>query len=296
LASPRAAPGSPGPAAPIGVFDSGVGGLTVARALRDALPAERLVYFGDTARVPYGDKSARTVTAYSLEIAAALVGSGVKALVVACNTASALAVAAIRRAYPDLPVRGVVGPGARAAVSASPEGSIGVVGTRATIASRAYERAILDLAPSAQVHAAPCPLFVPLVEERWFDHPVTRLVIAEYLDPLLARGIDTLLLGCTHYPFLAPAIRSHAGPGVTVVDSATACAHAVREMLFDLRILAPQAGGGTASSRPPAIEVRLTDAPDRFLAIANEHLGLGIDPASIQVVPPDRLGAVGAEA
>lgn len=268
--------------APIGIFDSGVGGLTVARAIRDALPRESLVYLGDTARVPYGDKSAKTVTAYSLEIASALVARGVKAIVVACNTASALAIEPVRDRFPDLPVRGVIGPGAQAAVAASKNGAIGVIGTRATITSRAYERAIHDRSPTSNVHATACPLFVPLVEEEWLDSPVTRQVIAHYIDPLLEKGIDTLLLGCTHYPFLIDAVRAHVGPSVEVVDSATATATALRALLHDQQIAAPDASH-------PDLEVILTDAPDRFLTIANRHLSLSLDPSAIVVTPPDRL-------
>ncbi|HUO51035.1 MAG TPA: glutamate racemase, partial [Gemmatimonadaceae bacterium] len=186
-------------AAPIGVFDSGLGGLTVVHELRRQLPAERLIYFGDTARVPYGPKSPDTVRRYAAEITEWLIAQGVKAVVVACNTATAHALPMLRERFP-LPVIGVIEPGARAAVRASASGRIGVIGTSGTIASGAYERAIRALRPGAEVTSRACPLFVPLVEEGWLDTPATRLVADEYLRPLAEHGCDALVLGCTHYP------------------------------------------------------------------------------------------------
>ena len=215
-----------GPAAPLGVFDSGIGGLTVARAVIERLPHESVLYFGDTARVPYGPKSPDTVRRYSGEILAYLLQRGVKAVVVACNTSTAHALDALRERSP-VPVIGVIEPGARAAVAASPSGRIGVIGTAGTIASGAYQRAITALRPDATVHAQACPLLVPLVEEGWFEHPATELIAREYLEPLRRANVDALVLGCTHYPLLKGLLGRVMGPGVTLVDSAEETAKAV---------------------------------------------------------------------
>ncbi|MGH8047879.1 MAG: glutamate racemase, partial [Chthoniobacterales bacterium] len=204
---------------PIGVFDSGIGGLTVAAALQKLLPAERIFYIGDTARVPYGGKSRRTIERYSVEIAGLLLAEQAKLIVVACNTASALGVPRLKQLF-KIPVQGVIDPGAAAAVRASKSGRIGVIGTRATIGSRAYEQAIHELSPDAKVFAEACPLLVPLIEEGWFDDEVTDRILHRYLDPLLGEGIDTLVLGCTHYPLLRDAIGRVAGESVMLVDSA----------------------------------------------------------------------------
>ena len=216
--------------APLGVFDSGIGGLTVARALFERLPKESVIYFGDTARVPYGPKSPETVRRYSAEILAYLVKRGVKAVVVACNTSTAHALDHLK-ASASVPVVGVIEPGARAAVAATKSGTIGVIGTAGTIASGAYERAIRTLRPDARVHAQACPLFVPLVEEGWFDHPATELIAREYLEPLKQAKVDVLVLGCTHYPLLKPLLSRVMGPGVTLVDSAEETAMAVASEL-----------------------------------------------------------------
>ncbi len=229
--------------APLGVFDSGIGGLTVAHALFERLPAESVVYFGDTARVPYGPKSPETVRRYSAEILEYLVGRGVKMVVVACNTSTAQALEHLRACSP-VPVVGVIEPGARAAVRASPSGRIGVIGTAGTIASGAYERAIHAVAAGATVHARACPLFVPLVEEGWFDHPATELIAREYLAPLAAAGVDALVLGCTHYPLLKPLLARVMGPGVRLIDSAEETAEAVRQELAARQLLAPAGAAG----------------------------------------------------
>ncbi|MGH7537918.1 MAG: glutamate racemase, partial [Gemmatimonadales bacterium] len=200
-------------AAPLGVFDSGIGGLTVARALFENLPRESVIYFGDTARVPYGPKSPETVRRYSAEILAFLLHQGVKAVVVACNTSTAHALDYLR-AYAPVPVVGVIEPGARAAVAATASGRIGVIGTAGTVASGAYERAIKALRPDATVVSQACPLFVPLVEEGWFEHPATQLVAREYLLPLERAHVDVLVLGCTHYPLLKPLLAGVLGPAV----------------------------------------------------------------------------------
>ena len=212
--------------APLGVFDSGIGGLTVAHALFERLPQESVIYFGDTARVPYGPKSPETVRRYSAEILAYLVKRGVKAVVVACNTSTAHALEHLK-ANASVPVVGVIEPGARAAVAATKTGTIGVIGTAGTIASGAYERAIKKLRPDARVHPQACPLFVPLVEEGWFDHPATELIAREYLEPLKRARVDVLVLGCTHYPLLKPLLARVMGPGVTLVDSAEETAKGV---------------------------------------------------------------------
>ena len=207
------------PDAAIGVFDSGVGGLTVVRQILERLPGESIVYLGDTARVPYGTKSPRTVIRYALNCARILMEQNVKLLVVACNTASSCALDALREKY-DVPVVGVIEPGARAAAARSPQGHIGVIGTAATIASGAYPRAIAALLPAARVACQACPLLVPLAEEGWTEGDVPRAAACRYLGPLLEEGMDTIVLGCTHYPLLKPVIAEVAGEPVTLVDSA----------------------------------------------------------------------------
>jgi glutamate racemase len=261
---------------PIGVFDSGIGGLTVVAELQRLLPAEQIFYIGDTARVPYGGKSRRTIERYSVEIAGLLLAEQAKIIVVACNTASALAVPRLKQIF-NLPVQGVIDPGAEAAVRSTRNGRIGVIGTRATIASRAYEQAIHALAPEAQVFAGACPLLVPLIEEAMFDDPITDEVLRRYLDPLLAEDIDTLVLGCTHYPLLAGAIARVAGEGVALVDSAQNCALAVEKILHGQAISAPerQLGG---------LQVALTDATEGFLRVAEEALELEIGDVKLRAV------------
>lgn len=254
---------------PIGVFDSGIGGLTVVSALRAVLPNESIFYLGDTARVPYGGKSAATVQRYSLEIAAMLLGENAKSVVVACNTASALALAQLEQTLP-VPVTGVILPGAQAAVAKTRTGHVGVIGTRATIKSGAYEKALRGLNPDVRVTARACPLLVPLIEEGWLQSSITDEIIMQYLEPLLEDRIDTLVLGCTHYPLLRGAIERLLGGEVALVDSAENCANAVRELLLREDLCAP----ATESGR---LHVTLTDPPDNFLRVAREalHLDLG---------------------
>jgi glutamate racemase len=259
-----------GDARPIGIFDSGLGGLTVLRAVRERMPNEALIYFGDTARVPYGTKSVETVTRFSREIVEFLVGHDVKAIVVACNSASALAVPVLMAEY-ALPMMGVIGPGARLAVERSPSGRIGVIGTRATIASGAYERAIVGLRPDAAVVGQACPLFVSLVEEGWTDRPATRLIAEEYLAPLRGR-VDALILGCTHYPLLKPLIAELMGPDVVLVDSAESCAVELRRLLDERNLRAPDpAIGGTAGER-----FYVSDAPELFAKLSTRFLGRNV--------------------
>ena len=257
--------------APIGIFDSGIGGLTVAAAIMRALPDERVIYLGDTARVPYGPKSPETVVRYSRQIASWLLEQQVKAIVVACNTATAHALAVLQAECP-VPVIGVVEPGARAAAAATRSGRIGVIGTTGTINSRAYHRAIAALAPAACVTSAACPLFVPLVEEEgWLDHPATRLIAETYLAPLRAASVDTLVLGCTHYPLIASVIGATVGREVTLVDSAAETARALRAVLATFGLQA-SAGGASRHHRFVA-----TDAPDTFRRIGQRFIGPTLD-------------------
>ena len=266
---------SAGRGAPIGVFDSGIGGLTVARELMRQLPAESIVYVGDTARVPYGPKSPETVRRYSREIAAYLLTQGVKAVVVACNTATAHALGALCAELP-VPVIGVVEPGARAALAlgTAPRGGprrVGVIGTVGTVRSGAYERALRAIAPEVDVVARPCPLFVPLVEEGWLRHDATRLVAHEYLDPLRDHHIDTLVLGCTHYPLLKPLIADVVGGDVRLIDSAEETAAEAGRVLADADL---RAGAGEA---PPRHRFVVTDAPDQFSRTAAHFLGAPLE-------------------
>ena len=256
--------------APLGVFDSGLGGLTVVRALRAALPSEHIVYLGDTARVPYGTKGAATVVKYALGCAHHLVGRGVKAIVIACNTVSAVAPDSMRVEL-DLPVLGVIEPGARAAVAASRTGRIGVLATAGTIASGAYPRAVAQESTRAEVIGQSAPLLVPLAEEGWTEGEVPRLAARRYLEPLAKARVDVILLGCTHYPLLRGVLSAEAhalmGPEVTLVDSADATAVSVREFLIT-RGLARDEGRG-----PGGIELLVTDLPKTFREVAGRFLG-----------------------
>lgn len=252
--------------AAIGVFDSGVGGLTVLKALMERLPLESTVYLGDTARVPYGTKSADVVTQYSLANARALAEYDIKLLVVACNTASAVALPALREKLP-IPVVGVIEPGAKVAAEATRTGKVAVIGTPGTIASGAYTQALHAIRPSLEVHSQACPLFVPLAEEGWVDGEVPRLVAQEYLGQgFLSGGVDTLVLGCTHYPLLTHVIEQVAGPRVTLVDSAHATADEVARVLR-----------GEALHRTERLAVErhflVTDTPKRFLEVGARFLG-----------------------
>ncbi len=263
-------------AGPIGVFDSGIGGLTVASAIQRLLPAENIFYLGDTARVPYGGKSRRTIERYSVEIGGLLLAEQAKIIVVACNTASALAVPRLKDLF-NVPVQGVIDPGAAAACRSSRNGRIGVIGTRATISSRAYEQAIHAIDPAAKVFVEACPLLVPLIEEGMFEDPITDSVLRRYLDALLAEGIDTLVLGCTHYPLLRDAIARVAGECVTLVDSAQNCAIAVHELLEQNGLSAPARQIGN-------LQVALTDASEGFLRLAERELDLTIGDVHLRAV------------
>ena len=262
---------------PIGVFDSGLGGLTVVHELMQVLPDERIIYFGDTARVPYGPKSAETVRRYALQIGEWLVTQGVKVVVVACNTATAHALPALREVLP-VPVIGVIEPGARAAVAATTGNSVGVIGTAGTIASGAYERALKALSPSLEVHAKACPLLVPLVEEGWTEHNATRLIVQEYLQPLREANVDTVVLGCTHYPLLAHTIAQEAGPHVRLIDSARETASETARLLRDnaWECNAPMPAE-LAQYRSTQYRFVASDAPEHFLRLGRHFLGDAID-------------------
>jgi glutamate racemase len=251
-------------ASPIGIFDSGIGGLTVVRAVYERLPHESTVYFGDTARVPYGPKSPETVTRYSLEILDWLLKQGVKAVVIACNTSTAHALETLQTQSP-VPVIGVIEPGARAAAAASTTGPIGVIGTAGTIASNAYARAIQRARPGTRVEQKACPLFVPLVEEGWFEHPAAELIAREYLEPLRQARVDTLVLGCTHYPLLKPLLQRVMGPEVRLIDSGEETAAAVEQALGTASLAAP--AGATAVHRFAVSddEVRFRQVGARFI-------------------------------
>ena len=261
---------------PIGVFDSGIGGLTTVRELFQRLPRESVVYFGDTARLPWGNKSKETVTRFSVEIASFLVRQNVKCVVVACNTASSHALDTLRERF-GVPVIGVIEPAARAAVAASPRGRIGVVGTLATVGSNSYADAIARLAPGAVVSQRACPLFVPLVEEGWLDHAVTRQVAEEYLAELKSADLESLILGCTHYPMLAPLLRSAMGGNVRLVDSGAEAALATAELLAARSLLAP------AGAAAPSHHFFLSDEPRRrsFARVAEAFLGRPLPKVSV---------------
>ncbi len=255
--------------APLGVFDSGLGGLTVVRALREALPNEDVVYLGDTARVPYGTKGAATVVRYAIGCTKYLVDRGVKAVVIACNTVSAVAPERLRIEF-DLPVLGVIDPGARAAVAASVTGRIGVLATTGTVASGAYARAVQQYSTRAEVFSQAAPLLVPLAEEGWTEGEVPNLIIDRYLLPLREANVDALVLGCTHYPLLRPAIELRArallGQSVNVVDSAQSAAADVADFLRTRQMQNERGDRGT-------LELLVTDLPATFETIATRFLG-----------------------
>jgi glutamate racemase len=259
--------------APVGIFDSGIGGLTVARAIYERLPRESTIYFGDTARVPYGPKSPDTVKRYSLEILHWLLEQGVKAVVVACNTSTAHALRALQEASP-VPVLGVIKPGARAAIAAGRDGPIGVIGTAGTIASDAYNRAIQALAPGVPVVQRACPLFVPFVEEGWFDHPATELVAADYLRELREACVRSLVLGCTHYPLLRPLLQRIMGPEVTLIDSGQATAAALETILVDKALAAPR-------DAPTGHRFVVSDDEARFRQVGARFIGERLGQAEI---------------
>ena len=250
---------------PIGVFDSGIGGLTVVDALHRRLPHENIVYFGDTARVPYGPKSPQVVREYAAEDVEFLISKDVKMVVIACNTVSAVALDVVQK-HAKVPVVGVIIPGAQAAVRRSSRKRVGIIGTRATVNSKAYTHAIRQLHDGIHVVAQECPLFVPLAEEGWIDHPVTHMVAKEYLFPLKLERIDTLILGCTHYPILRSAISSAIGEDVSLIDSGEAAAGEVEQML-------DQHGLRNPSTQRPNLSFYVSDIPARFAEVGERFLG-----------------------
>jgi glutamate racemase len=264
---------------PIGVFDSGIGGLTVLRALRRELPEESFLYLGDTARLPYGTKSPESVLRYSLQAGELLVARGVKCLVIACNTAAAVAVGPLTQRFAPLPVIGVIAPGAAAGCRASHSGHIAVLATEGTVRGGAYQRAISQIRPAATVAAQACSLFVALAEEGWTEGAIVEATAHRYLDALLAADplIDTLLLGCTHFPVLVPALRRVVGPEIQIVDSADTTAAAMRQLL---------SSSESQQKLMPSRQLTLlaTDAPERFARVGARFLGEAITADDVELV------------
>jgi glutamate racemase len=247
---------------PIGVFDSGFGGLTVMRAIQDLLPHESIIYFGDTAHLPYGEKSPETIIRYTLECAQFLIEQQIKILVIACHTASTAALELLQKTCP-IPVVGVIAPSIQTLVHTTKTSHIGVIGTRATISSGVYQTLIQQALPQAQIIAFPCPLFVPLVEEGYASHPLSQLLVHEYLRPLCDTPVDTLLLGCTHYPLLAPFIQQELGPQVSLVDPAVSCARYVAHLLESQN---------AENITPPQYQFFVSDDPEKFRQLGSTFL------------------------
>lgn len=264
---------------PIGLFDSGVGGLTVLAALGRRMPEENMIYLGDTARLPYGTKSQETITRYALQAAEKLVEHGIKLLVVACNTATAAALPVLRRHFAPLPIVGVVEPGAAAAAESSRNGHIAVIATEATISRGAYQEAIRRLRPGARVTAAACSMLVPLAEEGWLEGPESEAVVARYLTPLFSAPCapDCLLLGCTHFPLLIDPIRKALGPEITIVDSALTTAESVLGELASIGLLRKGGGRGT-------VRFLTTDDTARFIRTGSLFLGAPIAEREVRLV------------
>ena len=251
--------------APIGVFDSGIGGLTVVREIIRRLPRENIIYLGDTARVPYGTKSSRTVIAYSLNNAEFLVSRGIKMLVVACNTSSAVSLPSLSGEL-EIPVIGVIGPGAKKAAEVTKSKRVGVIGTPSTIKSGAYKKALEAVSPDIEVYSRACPLFVPLADEGWTGGKISELIAEEYLAPLKEYDIDVLVLGCTHYPLLKKTIQKVMGEGITLVDSAEETAKEIEGVLNEGGLL-------NKDAEAPSRKYYLTDVSDTFVSVAGRFLG-----------------------
>ena len=254
---------------PIGIFDSGIGGLTVLKEIFAKLPHEHTIYLGDTARVPYGIRSPETVTRYSFENTRFLSARKIKILVIACNTASSVSLESVREHFP-VSVVGVIEPGAKAAAAATRNKKVGVIGTEATVKSNAYTRAIQAVDASIAVHSIPCPLFVPIVEEGWTDDRITEMVAERYLSAIRDKGIDTLVLGCTHYPLIKPVLTKVMGSGVRLIDSAIETARQIRDTLTSLSLL--NSNAGTVRH-----EFYVTDSPEKFLSVGERFLGRKIE-------------------
>lgn len=264
--------------AAVGVFDSGVGGLSVFQAIRQALPKQSLIYLGDSARVPYGTKSPESVRRYALQATKQLVTRDIKALVVACNTAAAVALPALQAAYPDIPVLGVIEPGAQAAVRASQRQHIAVIATEGTVQGQAYERAIQAQAPECRVQATATQMLVAMAEEGWTTNQLAKLAVAEYLDPIFQSpdAPDTLMLGCTHFPVFKQVIGEHLGAQVTVVDSAQTTANALAELLAQHDLLCQDSS--------PSHQFLVTDGPQRFARVAPIFLGEALASEQVELV------------
>ncbi|MCW1924420.1 glutamate racemase [Luteolibacter arcticus] len=250
--------------APLGFFDSGVGGLTVVRAVQQLLPSEDIVYLGDTARVPYGSKSPETIRQFSHEDVRFLLDRGVKMVVVACNTATAHALPSLMERY-QVPIIGVIEPGVEAVLADPGAQRIGIIATRGTVRSHAYQHALALRRTGLIIHATPAPLLVPLVEEDWLDHPATHAALHTYLDPMLDRGIDTLMLACTHYPLLIPVLKAFLPEGVRLVDSATTCSELVKSRLTELDLVSEK-------TDPGSLHIHLTDLSDQFEDLSRRFL------------------------
>lgn len=250
--------------APLGFFDSGVGGLTVVRAAQELLPGENIIYLGDTARLPYGSKSPETIRQFADEDVRFLISKGVKAIIVACNTATAHALPALRQQY-RIPILGVIEAGVDAALENPDAERIGIIATRGTIRSHAYQHALAQRRTGLIIHGQATPLLVPIIEEGWIEHPAAKLILSSYLDPLVEKGIDTLMLACTHYPHLIPVLRQLLPNGVRLVDSATTCAEHLKREMENHGMFSDQTGGGS-------LEVYLTDLSDEFETLARRFL------------------------
>ena len=250
--------------AALGLFDSGVGGLTVVRAVQDLLPGEDVIYLGDTARLPYGSKSPETIRQFAAEDVDFLLSKGVKAIVVACNTATAHALPEFWKNCP-VPIMGVIEPGVEAALANADADRIGIIATRGTIASHAYQHELATRKRGLMIHGIATPLLVPLIEENWISEDVTKEILRKYLEPLMAKGIDTLLLACTHYPLLIPLLSEILPPDVRLVDSATTCAEHLKKMLEEKDLLSGKTGEGK-------LEIYLTDLSEQFEELASRFL------------------------
>jgi len=250
--------------AALGFFDSGVGGLTVVRAVQDLLPSEDVIYLGDTARLPYGSKSPETIRQFADEDVKFLLSKGVKAIVVACNTATAHALPALQKRY-DLPIMGVIVPGVEAALSNPDSERIGIIATRGTIGSHVYQHALATRRTGLMIHGIPTPLLVPLIEEDWISEDITKQVILKYLEPLIEKGIDTLMLACTHYPLLIPVLKDLLPEEVRLVDSATTCAEHLKVLLSNLNLL-------KENQKEGELEIYLTDLSEQFEVLAARFL------------------------
>jgi len=250
--------------APLGFFDSGVGGLTVVRAVQEILPAENILYLGDTARLPYGSKSPETIRQFADEDVRFLIARGVKAIVVACNTATAHALPSLHEKY-RIPILGVIEAGVEAALACPDTERIGIIATRGTIRSHAYQHALALRKTGLMIHGQATPLLVPLIEENWIEHPATRQVLKTYLDPLIEKGIDTLMLACTHYPLLIPVLKELLPADVRLVDSATTCAEHLKKELTKLDLL-------EAADHEGSLEIHLTDLSEEFEELARQFL------------------------